>query len=153
MNPFERNTLKMKKLTLMTSLAVLGLASTAFAADPIKLSCPAGSVQKMLVQQNLACEGGNGRVVAGPMVMVYPSGAKMAEGSVDAKGSRTGAWTLFSEKGVKTHVIEFSNGNFDGKWVEFHATGQQKTVRLFKAGLNTGSVQEFDTQGKLVASK
>ena len=144
--------MNMKNLSIAAAVFGFAMGSAALAADPIKLNCPAGSAQKLVAQQDLACLKADGSRAAGPVVMLYPSGKKMAEGQVSEGGFRTGTWTLFDEKGVKTHVIEFNRGNFDGKWVEFYPTGVQKTVQQYKAGLRVGEPQQFDAAGKLVVT-
>lgn len=141
--------MNMKKLSLAV-VTVCGIGSAALAADAVQLSCPAGSRQQLLAQQDLTCVGADGKAAAGPMVMLYPSGKKMAEGQRTADGFRVGTWTLFDENGVKTHVIRFNRGAFDGEWVEFHPTGQRKVVQQFQAGVRVGAIQEFDVTGKLV---
>ncbi len=85
--------------------------------------------------------------------MLYPSGKKMAEGQVDARGFRTGTWTLFSEKGVKTHVIQFARGNFDGKWTELHPNGKPKKVDVYAKGLKVGETKQFDPTGKVIVTR
>src|SRR5262245_49616466 len=116
------------------AFVALGFGSAALAADSVKISCPAGSVQQLVAQQDVACIKPDGTRAAGPVVMLYPSGKKMAQGQVDARGFRTGTWTTFNEAGVKTHTIQFARGNFDGKWVEFHPNGQPKKVETYAQG-------------------
>lgn len=142
----------MKKTMIMAVVASLGFASAALAADPVKLTCPAGSAQKLVAGENFLCTNGKGKIVAGPEVMLYPSGKKMAEGQVDANGSRTGTWTLFNESGVKTHSIDFANGDFHGKWTEFHSNGMTKKVVQYQAGAHVGQDKEFDLQGKEIGA-
>ncbi|MGQ0507408.1 MAG: toxin-antitoxin system YwqK family antitoxin [Myxococcaceae bacterium] len=132
---------------LMCFTAVL-TGTVAFAAEPITLKCPEGSAQKLAVGQDLACFKGD-EVVPGPVVMLYKSGKKMADGQQDAKG-RTGMWTLYSETGVKTHTIEFSKGDFHGAWTELHSNGLPKTVIRYDRGMRVGEPAQFDTAGKPV---
>lgn len=143
----------MKKMMIMGVVASLGFASAALAADPMKLSCPSGSLQKLVAGENLLCTNSSGKIVAGPEVMLYPNGQKMAEGQVDHKGMRTGTWTLFDEKGVKTHTIDFANGDFNGKWVEYHPNGQMKKLVQYQAGAHVGVDQTFDLTGKQLSTE
>jgi hypothetical protein len=143
-----------KKLSMAVGvLALMGLSAPALAADPVQISCPAGSIQQLVNQQDVACVNQDGSRAAGPVVMLYPSGQKMAEGQVDARGFRTGTWTLYSEAGMKTHVIQFSRGNFDGQRIEFHPNGQPKTVEQYQKGIRVGQPQQFDVAGNPVLAR
>lgn len=139
----------MKKMMMM-GVAALGFATAAY-AGPTQLNCPAGSAEKLIAGENLLCTGSDGKIVAGPEIMLYPNGKKMAEGQVDKDGSRTGTWTLFNEQGVKTHTIQFQKGDFHGKWTEFFPNGMAKRVVSYNAGMKV-SAQEFDSTGKLVTT-
>ncbi|MHB8874315.1 MAG: toxin-antitoxin system YwqK family antitoxin [Myxococcaceae bacterium] len=140
-----------KMLSLIVGVVVvLGVSTAARAENPIQMQCPAGSVQKLVAGQDLHCVNKDGTRPLSPMVMLYPSGKKMAEGQVAAGGFRSGTWTLFDEKGVKTHTIEFKGGNFDGKWVEFYPNGVIKKTEQFKDGISLGVAQSFDLTGKPV---
>lgn len=132
--------------------AALLFGSAAMAGDAITLKCPADSVQALAAGQDLVCMKG-GKRVSGPMVMLYPSGKKMAEGQIEGAGNfRTGTWVLYSEQGTKTHVISFEKGDFHGQWIEFHPNGQKRKVVTYERGAMVGQPAEFDLSGKPVVT-
>src|SRR5688500_8780201 len=106
----------------VVGLAVsLGVVPGAFAAEAVKLTCPAGHTQKRATADQVACvSNADASKANGPVVHLYPTGEKMAEGQV-VNGERSGKWTLYNKAGVVTDVIHFQRGNFDGEKVSFHA--------------------------------
>ncbi len=140
--------MKSKALCAVVMMACGG----ALAGEPVSLKCPAGSEQKVVAGQDVHCVQ-DGRLVAGPVVMLYPSGKKMAEGqTVGAGHFRTGTWTLYDEQGVRTHIIQFDRGDFHGTWTELHPNGRAKTVIHYDRGAKVGAAETYDPTGKLVTA-
>lgn len=139
-----------KNLGMMIAVMV---APAAFASSPVKLNCPAGTVQKGGSDARhdiVACvKSGEGFKPHGPMVFFYPSGAKESEGQAE-NGFRTGLWTLYDEKGNKTGTAMFKRGNFHGEVVELHPNGKVRKVEQYVNGLREGTAKEFSEDGRLV---
>jgi len=131
---------------------VVVLAAPAVLAADVKLNCPAGTAQKGGKESKfdfVACAKVEGGRTHGPMVLLYPSGAKQAEGQTE-NGFRTGVWTFYDEAGNKTGNATFKGGNFHGDVVELHANGQVRKQEKYVDGLREGTAEEFSADGKLV---
>jgi len=144
------------KWSKMFAVAVVVVAPSAFAAEPVKLNCPTGTQQARSGGKQadiVACvkvEGARkGFRPHGPTVYLYPNGTKQAEGSSE-DGFRTGLWTLYDEQGHKTGTAMFKRSNFHGEVVEFHANGKVRKVENYSQGLRHGTAKEFSEDGKLV---
>jgi hypothetical protein len=140
-----------KALGVMIAVTV---APAAFAASPVKLNCPAGTVQKGgsdATHDIAACvkQGTTGFKPHGPTVYFYPNGAKQAEGRSE-NGFRTGLWTFFDEKGNKTGTAQFKGSNYHGEVVELHPNGKVRKVEQYVEGLREGTAKEFAEDGRLV---
>ncbi|KFE67084.1 toxin-antitoxin system YwqK family antitoxin [Hyalangium minutum] len=135
-------------------MVVMTVAPAAFASSPIKLNCPAGTVQKGgsdATHDITACvkKSEQGFKPHGPTVYFYPNGAKQAEGQSE-NGFRTGLWTSFDEKGNKTGTAMFKGSNFHGEVVEFYPSGKVRKVDLYSEGLREGTAKEFSEDGRVV---
>ena len=136
-------------------VAAVACVPTAFAAETIKLNCPAGTKQSGSangkVADIVACvkTDAKGFSPHGPTVYLYSSGAKQAEGQSEG-GFRTGLWTFYDEQGNKTGSASFKRSNFHGEVVELHANGKVKKVDQYVDGLRQGTAKEFSADGKLV---
>jgi antitoxin component YwqK of YwqJK toxin-antitoxin module len=138
-----------KALGMMIAVTV---ASAAFASSPVKLNCPAGTVQKGgsdATHDTAACVKLGDGTPHGPMVFFYPNGAKQGEGQAE-NGFRAGLWTLYDEKGNKTGTAMFKRGNFHGEVVELYPNGKVRKVEQYVNGLREGTVKEFAEDGRLV---
>ena len=139
------------KIVVMGAALLLG--SAALAADPVKLACPAGATQSLALNREAHfCVDSKGTRVDGPMAILWSSGKLQALGQTADGIKRAGKWTIYTEQGVKTAEIEFKNGDFHGKHVEFHPNGKMKKVETFHAGAKVGATQEFDLMGKAVTT-
>ena len=144
----------LKKWTrVLGTMAVVTMAPAALASSPIKLDCPAGTVQKGGSgprKDIVACvKQGQGFKPHGPIVFLYPSGAKESEGQTE-NGFRAGLWTLYDEKGNKTGTIMFKRGDFHGEVVELYPNGKVRKVEQYVNGLREGTAKEFSEDGRLV---
>lgn len=90
------------------------------------------------------------RVFHGEYVAYWPTGARQAQGQYE-DGFRTGKWTYFDEKGVKTGETEFKAGQYDGLRVEFWPNGQKKLEETYAHGSRQGAQLTFDQTGKVVS--
>lgn len=144
----------LKKWTkVLGTMVVVTVAPAALAGSPMKLNCPAGTVQKGgsdATHDIAACvKPGEGFKPHGPTVYFYPNGAKQAEGASE-NGFRTGLWTFYDEKGNKTGTAMFKGSNFHGEVVELHPNGKVRKVEQYSNGLREGTAKEFSAEGKLV---
>ncbi|MBN1209978.1 MAG: toxin-antitoxin system YwqK family antitoxin [Myxococcaceae bacterium] len=144
----------LKKWTkVFGTLAIVTMAPAALASSPIKLNCPAGTVQKGgsdATHDIAACvKQGDDFKPHGATVFFYPSGAKQAEGPSE-NGFRTGLWTFYDEKGNKTGTAMFKRSNFHGEVVELHPNGKVRKVAQYVDGLREGTAKEFSADGRLV---
>ncbi len=158
----------MKSITSAV-IGVVALGTSAFAqgkavvTPPVKpaggdvvLSCAAGTKQvggpKSALEASACVRTGQdgSRVFHGPYVAFWPNGTHQAEGQFD-NGLRTGAWTFFDDKGVKTGETSFRGDHYDGLRVEFHANGQKKLEETYVLGKRQGAQLTFDLTGKQVS--
>ena len=144
----------MNKLTI----AALTLFGTfAMAADPV-LSCPQGSKQVGGVKSALEAsvcvrfDQDGGRIFHGPYVAFWPNGTRQAEGQYE-NGWRSGSFTFFDDKGVKTGTTEFKHGDYDGVRIEFHPNGAKMLEETYLAGHKQGAGQQFDLTGKPITAQ
>jgi hypothetical protein len=142
-----------KWVKALGTMVIVTAAPAVFASSPIKLNCPAGTVQKGGSDAHhdiAACvKQGDGFKPHGPTVFFYASGAKQAEGQSE-NGFRTGLWTLYDEQGKKTGSAMFKGGNFHGEVVELFPSGKVRKVEQWSEGLREGTAKEFSEDGKLV---
>lgn len=133
---------------------VFALAVPAFAAD---LSCPVGTKlvggPKSAFEASLCMKAGadGSRTFHGPYVAYWPNGTVQAQGQYE-EGWRSGTWTFFDAKGVKTGVTTFKQGDYDGLRVEFHANGMKKLEEQYTKGTRIGEVKSFDLTGKEITA-
>jgi hypothetical protein len=144
----------LKKWTkVLGTMAVMTMAPAALASSPVKLNCPAGTVQKGgsdAKHDITACvKKGDGFKPHGTTVYFYPNGAKQAEGKSE-NGFRTGLWTFYDEQGKKTGTAMFKGSNFHGEVVELHPNGKVRKVERYVEGLREGTAKEFAEDGRLV---
>jgi hypothetical protein len=122
-----------KWVKALGTMVIVTAAPATFASSPVKLNCPAGTVQKGgsdAKHDIAACvKQGDGFKPHGPTVYFYPSGAKEAEGQSE-NGFRTGLWTFYSEKGTKTGTAMFKGSNFHGEVVDLYPDGKVRKVEL-----------------------
>ncbi|MFL5318880.1 MAG: toxin-antitoxin system YwqK family antitoxin [Myxococcaceae bacterium] len=135
----------------MSSLA----GTAAFAADPIKLNCPAGTTQQMSPSKDgFGCVGKGAKhtaVTQGPVVFIHPNGVKALEGRQEGN-FRVGTWTAYDENGVKTEVFEMKRSVRDGKATQFYPNGAVKKVEQYKDGQLVAVLQQFDANGQAVTT-
>jgi hypothetical protein len=133
-------------------VAVMAMSSSAFAAEAIKLNCPAGTKQvntaSAVACAKLGPSSKSGLNSHGPMVLLE-KGKKAAEGQTE-NGFRTGLWTFFDENGNKVGTAVFKGGNYHGEVVELFPSGKVRKVEQYAEGLRHGTVKEFSEDGKLV---
>jgi hypothetical protein len=133
-------------------VVVMAMSSSAFAAETIKLNCPAGTKQ-VNTSSAVACvkpgpSKSGGLNSHGPMVLLE-KGKKAAEGQTE-NGFRTGAWTFYDETGTKVGTANFKGGNYHGEVTYLFPSGKVRKVEQFSEGLRHGTVKEFAEDGKLV---
>lgn len=151
------------KLKMMIGVVVFAFSMTAFAqvkapatGGTATLSCPAGSkliggpksVLEASVCVRMSRDGS--RIFHGPYVAYWANGVKQAEGQYD-NGFRSGHWTFFDEKGVKTGETNFNMDNYDGLRIEFWPNGQKKLEETYRAGRREGAQIMFDQTGKVIS--
>ncbi len=126
-------------------------------AIEVKLACPAGTRQvggpQTAFEASLCLRTARdgSRVFHGPYVAYWQNGIKQAEGQYD-ENFRTGKWTYFDEKGVKTGETSFRLGDYDGLRVEFWPNGQKKLEETYVMGKRQGSQKMFDQTGRVLST-
>ncbi|MBN9686694.1 MULTISPECIES: toxin-antitoxin system YwqK family antitoxin [unclassified Corallococcus] len=144
----------LKQVPHLLVASVLAWSATSFAAD-VKLSCPAGTVERTRSSPNGAayCVKTNQKVrepvLHGAYVDYWANGQKQSEGQYQ-DGFRTGRWTFWDANGVKTGETEFVAGDYHGTRVQYFANGKPKMIEEYRKGLRSGSVQELNENGQLV---
>lgn len=132
-------------------IVVVGMSSSAFAAEQFKLNCPAGTKQTRTDSAVFCAKSGpreDSNGTHGPMIMLE-KGKKAAEGQTE-HGFRTGLWTFYDEKGNKVGLANFKGGNYHGEVTELHPNGKARKVEQYVEGLRQGTAKEFSADGNLV---
>ncbi|MBX5481952.1 MAG: hypothetical protein IRZ16_08970 [Myxococcaceae bacterium] len=137
-------------------IGTLGLAGSAFAADPV-LNCPAGTKQLKVFDEGSGSttykctktSKGIAGLCHGAFLEQYSNGKTSAQGQCD-EGLMTGKWSYFNRDGVKTAEIEFAKGAYHGTKIEYYPNGQPQTIETYRDGVRVGDVKAFDVTGKPV---
>lgn len=135
----------------VVGVVAIAMSSSAFAAETIKLDCPAGTKQVNTADSVYCAKPGQrvaGKGTHGPMVLLE-KGKKAAEGQTE-HGFRTGAWTFYDASGNKVGTATFKGGNYHGEVVEMFPNGKVRKVEQYAEGLRHGTAKEFSQDGKLV---
>lgn len=125
-------------------------------SQSIRLTCPAGTVQKggkVSKDQGTFCvkaaQAGNEPVLHGPYIDFWANGQKQSEGQY-LDGARSGRWTFWDANGVKTGETEFVAGDYSGTRVEYYSNGNKKLEQMWVKGKKEGLETAYAEDGKKI---
>ncbi|WP_342374854.1 hypothetical protein NVS55_26455 [Myxococcus stipitatus] len=154
-----KETMMSKRFAVLCVVAVatqaLGEDATAMHED--RLECPVGAEQRV----ERGSEGNRtycikvgstpqNRVLNGPFVAYWPNGQKHSVGQYKA-GFRSGLWTFFDAKGVKTGETQFENNDYHGLRVEYYPNGAKKLEQSWVKGKREGVEASYSEDGRKVS--
>ena len=82
----------------------------------------------------------------------YDSGQLKSHYAIDAKGIKSGSYTLYAEDGKRIERGTYKNGDLDGARQTFYPNGNAKLQESYRKGRLDGPLTEFDEKGNPIRS-